>query len=84
MSKVKVRSTRFAVLDEVKEKLKDGTEDSLCLQIGIYLHPYGHEPGIRFMRRGANSKMKAQRGQANCLSLKIIKKLVDQAESIWR
>lgn len=78
-----MKTTRVTVLDEVKEKLKDGTDDFLCLQRVLYVHPEFNENGVRFIRKGQDGKMKAQRGQANCLSIKIIKNLTDRAAQVW-
>lgn len=81
--KKEVCMTRVTVLDEIKEALRDGTNDFLCLQRVIYVHKDHNESGIRFIRRGADGKMKAQRGQANCMSIKTIGNLVQRAEKIW-
>lgn len=76
-------STRVIILNEVsiplKTALNPDDNDSLCLQEVIYDYGTGNnDNGFRFIRRGPSPKrnLKAQKGQANCISLENIEELL--------
>lgn len=75
-------SSRAIVLKEVKKKL--GNEMSLCLQQVIFTHPNGENdpPSFRFIRRGKDGKMKADRGQATFEKLGLVNTLVKEMDKI--
>ena len=77
--------TQVHVHSEITRLLDDNT-DMLCLQRVTYAHPNGTlEPGVRFIRRDIETgHMRAQRGQANCLSVSLIKELAALAEQAWQ
>lgn len=73
--------TRVIVQKEVKVKVPQFNNDSLCLQKVVYQYPDGQrDAGFRFIYRDAQDRMKAQRGQANLLSLDLVAELLEQAK----
>lgn len=75
-------TTQVHVHEEVKRAVDNG--ETLCLQKVTYVHEGKYfEPGIRFMRRGVDNKLRSQRGQANVTSLKLIKDMIREAEENW-
>jgi len=69
--------TVVRVIGEVIEPVDNG--DQLCLQKVTYQHGNGeNEDGFRFIRKDTAGRMKAQRGQANCISLDMINLMVSK------
>lgn len=68
-------STRVTTLVEVSKKLKGG--ETLCLQQAIYDYGDGTKDlAFRFIKRGGDGKLKAQRGQAGIPDLDIAEGLI--------
>jgi hypothetical protein len=77
--KVNLRG-QVEIHEEWAKRLPDN--DMLCLQRVTYHYPNGgNDAGYRFIRRGPDWKMKAQRGQANCVTIGNIKSLLASAET---
>lgn len=76
--------TQIVVHREVTQPLHDG--DILCLQEVTYFYGReedGSDEGFRFIRRTEKGNMRAQRGQANVVSLGMIKHMIANAEKAW-
>lgn len=72
--------TRVQVVNEVKYQ-PNRNGPALCLQYCRYVYSNGElEEGYRFIWRDADGKQMAHRGQARIPSLKIVKKLIEEAE----
>lgn len=74
--------TVVQVLKEVNEKVDHG--DYLCLQQVIYNYSDGTNgnPCFRFIRRDAQGRMKAQRGQAAIQDLDLIVHMAKKMEKV--
>lgn len=72
--------TSVFVLNSVECKVDNGTGDSLCYQKVIYQYDDGanSQPCYRFIRRGSDGKLRAQRGQAAIPSSKVAIDLIEK------
>lgn len=77
------QTTRVTVLKEVSKPVDFG--DLLCFQEVVYVYPdLTADHGYRFIRKGSDGKLRAQRGQANVVTPELAIELAGQLAAMPR